>query len=1062
MVAVVYRGGPPHARGRPWLDQRDLWPGPSCHSPGVSSARKPTRSHRLATLRLATHPDPAALLEFAAGPFLRRVERRAGPFPSPTCLLALRQGGLRDDLYALAAARGIPGWFDPGICVFHELPQWLGATQLRPLGEFERVALIEHLLQREGRPLFAGRESAFLAAVDRLVGELVAEGVSPEQYDAAVAALAGRQPFEQTRDLTLARVYRAYVDELARLGRRDGRDALADSARALLVDPVALSCRLGARRELRVLGLADLKGGWRMLLDALLQSPALDAVVLYATHPLALPSPLARGVLIEPAAGPARAAGRIDAVAAPDPDAELEHVAVVARRLIERGAAPHRIAVIARDGRPYVDLAVRALERAGVPATARRRIGLLEIPVVRAVLALLQASARGWTRRDLVELGSQPYFASDIDTRIINYLGFRERIAGLDPWRAALDRLLKEARAAESALGDEGERGPPSLPAGWVERARDRFEAFAGIAGAATEPRTFSDWLAWLDDWLARDPWRIERRIGRVAGERWDVLRLDLLGWRQLRTVLGEWRAAREQWPADDGTLTALRFLDRLRAGLAGDVALYTETRRGVQVQEALAASHRSFDHVFLVGMNAGAFPRSPPSSMVLSERDREALCQAGLPVETSAEWEEREQALFDTLVGAARASLTLTWVSRDELGGAANPSSFADLACERLGLVPREPEPEPLRASGPLAAHAARVAVIERGRAIGQLSPWNGLIESPNLAAWLASEYGDERTWSPTSLEAYAKCPWAWFSERLLRLQVVRDPDDDMDFRVRGSVLHDALRRFYGAARERTGGPVALTSADQAWALPALREALGAALDVAGATLWLGHPALRDAKQAELARLLERYLEFEIEENEKGRDGRTTAGRTVRTAVEAHEIVFDGLTLERRGGRLRYRGIIDRIEVGVDQRVPGSWVAAVDYKTSRYAAPAAGDRAAWKDGAVLQAPLYAHALARLWPGARVARVEYRALKHARRLHVLNLVRVRKGRVEDDPEALARMEAALDAAVRHAGAVRAGEFSARPAPSCGCPPFCHGRDICRVAGGPRTGGASWT
>lgn len=1011
----------------------------------------------LATLRLATHPDPAALLELAAGPFLCRVERGAEPFVSPTCLLALRQGGLRDDLYALAAARGIPGWFDPGICVFHELPQWLGASQLRPLGEFERVALIEHLLRREGGPLFAGRESAFLAAVDRLAGELVAEGVSPEQYDAAVAALAGREPFEQARDQTLARVYRSYVNELARLGRRDGRDALADSARALAADPVALAHRLGARRELRILGLADLKGGWRLLLQALLHSPALDAVVLYATHPLVLPPPLARCAHLEPAAEAARPAIHVDAVAAPDPDTELEHVAAAACRLIEQGAAPHRIAVIARDGRPYPDLAVRALERAGVPATARRRIGLLEIPVVRAVLALLQASAHGWTRRDLVELGSQPYFASDIDTRIVNYLGFRERIAGLDAWRAALDRLLQQARAAEFAAEDDDERRPRSLPAAWVERARERFESFAGSAGAANEPRTLGDWLAWLDDWLERDPWRIERRIGRVVGERWEVLRLDLLGWRHLRTVLGEWRAAQDEWPGDGNPIAPECFLDRLRAVLAGDVAVYTQTRRGVQVQEALAASHRSFDHVFLVGMNAGAFPRRPPSSMVLGEHEREALRRTGLPLETSAEWEEREQALFGTLVNAARTSLTLTWVSRDELGGAANPSSFAELACERFGIVPRQPDPEPLRTSESAAARASRVAVIERHRATGHPSPWNGLIESSDLLAWLAAEFGDERLWSPTSLEAYAKCPWAWFSERLLRLQALEDPDEDMDLRVRGSVLHDALRRFYGAARERAGGPVVLGAADQAWAVPALHEALRAALAAARETLWLGHPALREVKQAELARLLERYLEFEIEENVKALDGRTTAGRTVRTAVDTHELPFNEAILERCGLRLRYRGIIDRIEVGVDPRAPGNWVAAVDYKTSKYSAPAAGNREGWCDGVVLQVPLYAHALTQLRPGARVARVEYRAIKHAERVHLLSLARVRRAGVENDSEALTRMEAALDAAAHHVMGVRAGRFPARPAPSCGCPPFCHGWDVCRVGGGPNAG-----
>jgi RecB family exonuclease len=172
---------------------------------------------------------------------------------------------------------------------------------------------------------------------------------------------------------------------------------------------------------------------------------------------------------------------------------------------------------------------------------------------------------------------------------------------------------------------------------------------------------------------------------------------------------------------------------------------------------------------------------------------------------------------------------------------------------------------------------------------------------------------------------------------------------------------------------------------------------------------------------------------------------------------VESHEVTFEGVSLERDGTLLRYRGIIDRIEVGHDDRAPGRYVAAVDYKTSKYAAPAAGKKEAWDDGVVLQVPLYAHALAQLRPGWQVARVEYRALKHAERLHLLNLVRVRKGVAEQDGEATARMEASLTAAVRHVQSVREGTFPAAPAPSCHCPPFCHGWDICRVAGGPDDG-----
>ncbi len=1004
--------------------------------------------------------DPALLLERAAEGFLGVPQSAKDAFPSPSYLLALRQGGLRDDLFELAAARGVPGWFDPPVCVFHELPAWLGATARRPLGDFERAALLGSIVREHGGAVFRGREHHFLDAVEQLVGELRAEDVSPETYAAAVDALGEREQFERERDTALVRLYSAYVNQLDGLGRRDGRDTLADTARAVRADPNELPERLGGRREIRILGLADLRGGWRVLLEALEATPALDRLTLYTTQDLPLPPGLADSVerLAKTDAPKAlEHSSEIELIGATDVDGELGAVVSRVRSLVDAGASPRRIAIVTRDARPYMDYALRALASAGVPAAARRRVACREIPSVRALLALLEAVADGWTRHGLAELGSQPYFAADVDARVVNFLGYRQRIAGLDEWIAALERLLDEAKAAEAQPADDGERRARTLPSAWVERALERFRRFAAVAAEVALERSLTGWLTWLDQWLTRDPWRVEERISAVPSERWDAVRLDLLGWRGLRAIVADWLAAERQWPGPQDTLNAEGFLRRLRVMLTGDVAVWSETQRGVQVLEALAASHRSFDHLFLIGMNAGRFPRRAPSSLLLGERDREGLRAAGLPLEITAEWDARERTLFDTLVAGASRTLTLSYETLDELGADAIPSAFVDALRDVRHACENPVAAVAVHAPSSLAAHAGRVAAIERERATGRVSPWNGLIENPVLRDWLAEAFGDQRVWSPTQIEAYAKCPWAYFSQRLLRLTLNEDPDADMDARARGLVLHDALKRFYDAAARRIGGPVFLEPADAAWARPLLRQALTEALEGADTNVWLGHPALRDVKHAELERMLAAFLDFEIGENRKSVDGRTTAGKTVRTAVAEHEVSFDGITFEREGVAFRFGGIIDRLEVGADERAPGPWVAAVDYKTTIYSCPGAGKKEAWDDGVVLQVPLYASALGVLRPDATVARVEYRAIKQAQRTHSLSLVRVGRAGVTHAAEERTRMEGALNAVARHVRRIRAGEFPASPAPSCRCPPFCHAWDVCRVAGGPSTG-----
>jgi len=143
---------------------------------------------------------------------------------------------------------------------------------------------------------------------------------------------------------------------------------------------------------------------------------------------------------------------------------------------------------------------------------------------------------------------------------------------------------------------------------------------------------------------------------------------------------------------------------------------------------------------------------------------------------------------------------------------------------------------------------------------------------------------------------------------------------------------------------------------------------------------------------------------------------------------------------------------------VSVDERIPGKrFVAAIDYKSSEWSTPGSGKSAAWGDGVVLQVPLYAHALETLRPGKDIARVEYQTIKKPKQVHSLELYSVDKktSRVEEDVDAVAKWQAALDQAIEHVRRARAGEFPAKPPETCKCPPWCHGRDICRIPGGPQ-------
>ncbi|MGI9078675.1 MAG: PD-(D/E)XK nuclease family protein [Gemmatimonadaceae bacterium] len=1049
-------------------------------------AISPITAHQITGLDLILGHDPAALLEAAAEGFLVTPERGAALWPTPPHVLAVRQGGLRDDLYALAMRRKVSGWFDPPLCVFTELPEFLGDPPGNMLGDYERVTILTGIVEARPKGVLgrAGASAALIDALDRLLGELIAEDITPEDFKRATGRVAHRDNFQRERDAEIAVIYGAYLAELAKDGKQplfDSRGGFAALAKQIVANPDALAHRLRGRREIRILGLHDLRNGWRALLRALLASPAIDRVGIYTSIELDL-SAIARCSVrrlgqIEPAAalftgGKAAARFRVAHIDAPDLEREVEEVARRVRVLADEGRPLDQIAILARQGRPHVNMVVNALLNVGVPAAARVRTSHAEIPALRAVLALVAAAADGWSRRGLSELGEHPYFRHNLDRLVLDHVGYRRRVTGLVDWSRALTDLEERARQRESGEATaeaDDRRGDMLPPAARIGRARKHFGEFASRARALDGERPLIEWLSWLRHFVDGDGWGVRTSMHRLPEERWDIARLDLAGWRGLGTITTEWLHALERWESDSRPIDACGFERELREMLVGDVALWTSTPRGVRVLEGLAAAHRSFGHVFLIGLETGQFPLRAPASPLYDDHERDALAGSGLPIDTRADWDARERELFRALVESARVSLTVATARLDARGRETVPSVFIDELGDIAELVTEKVETSRVLTPGLALAvnetmrqHAAGVARMERLRETGLPSPWNGVIEDPVHRAWLAVEFGAERTWSASQLESYAKCPWSYLAARLLKLESLDEPSDEMEHTVRGTILHDTMRRFFADVATKLGTPVFLREKDLPWAAKRMEHALDESMKELANTVWLGHTALRDAKRAELSRMLRKYLEYEITSNENSFSSRGNQRKKVRTGVIDHEVSFgfdEPFTINAGGETLHVRGSIDRLEESVDEDVDATgYIAAVDYKATKWSTPGGGKKEAWDDNVVLQVPLYAIVAAQLKSGRTIASVEYRAIKGCCTAHTLDLVQVDRKKKEliTDPEAKQRLDTAIDAIGQHVREARSGDFPARPAPSCGCPDFCVAIDICRVKGGPKS------
>ena len=1060
----------------------------------------------MATLHLTTILDPALLLERAVeGLFPLEAASTERPWPTLNAWVVLRQGGLRDDLLRLAAGRGVPGWFGAPVCLFNEVEErWGSAEQPPPLDEAEREAVVSALLAQHAGALFNGASGfeSWVPAVDRLIGELISEGIDPTEFARALAATADERT-ERTRETVLSAVYAGWVEVLAREGRVDGRDAKVRLARWIVDEATGFADRLGGRREVRIVGLADLRGGWRPLLRALASSPALDRVEVITSAPIGIDGAEATTVAAAtvaaatlsfaaalfsecvPLAGPT-----VSLLEAPDAARELEHVAVRVRALVDAGVDAREIAVNAREARPTVDAMAAALGRIGVPVTARRRTALGHTAPGRAVTAILRAASEDWSRHSIAELAEHPLLRTGLDALVVNQVGYSSAIGTLAGWRDGLAALLARSEAHARDAGETEERRAPLPPLERVRTTVDAWQKLAPKLEALTEARELGAWCAWITETLEADEWGIAARLREPCADH-AVWRADLRARDEIVSIAASWRAASERFGTAESVIGAAEFADRFALMLSQDLITPPPSEFGVVVAEALAAGWRSFSHLFVVGLSAGAFPRRPAPGPLFDPAERRALALAGLSLDPVDAWRARELELFRVLCAGARETLTLSWPAMDSDGRELARSTYVDEAvsilARRDGVAADADQDESLIARGILkriatheqlvpgfpvvtdAAGLARAregALRERAReadATSAANPWNGLIEDPALVADLATRYGESYEWSATQLEEAAKCRWHWFAARQLRLETRTDADDLMEPTTRGTLLHDALERFFGACAAEFGAPVFLRAGDALRASAMLDTALRDTWSSMEATgIWLGPAATRASTRAELATELQGYLAFEIDWNEKSFDNRTTSSKNVRTGSVEGEFAFDHVPLQGGGVSFLLRGKVDRVDRGIegpDQTVPGAkrYVAAIDYKSTIYSTPGQGKSSAWDDGIVLQVPLYAAALRVTRPEDEVARMEYRTIRSPKAVHQLTLVPIKKGEVQHAAAeaAEAKLATALAAAGGKIAQVRRGELPAVPTPSAGCSPYCPARDVCRIPGGPK-------
>jgi len=275
----------------------------------------------------------------------------------------------------------------------------------------------------------------------------------------------------------------------------------------------------------------------------------------------------------------------------------------------------------------------------------------------------------------------------------------------------------------------------------------------------------------------------------------------------------------------EDWVQTFARVLERTSLPIEED------RHPGVRVLDAMAARGLPFRALFLLGLNEKTFPRVIREDPFLRDQHRRVLdATLGYRINEKLAGYDEEVLLFGLLCGSAHDRLYWLYQRADAEGRSLAPSPFlaeggtqdgrqVETVPRRLvervarppfvpALVPRQDlalwlalrgaDPSPLLPGlrqEPLLFQRGVAALALLEREGSDLGSHDG-VTGPLDAHWAGLA---RRGLAPTPLERYARCPFQYFAQDVLRLEAVRVPvTGQIEAQSLGTLCHEVLKRTY------------------------------------------------------------------------------------------------------------------------------------------------------------------------------------------------------------------------------------------------------------------------
>ncbi len=470
----------------------------------------------------------------------------------------------------------------------------------------------------------------------------------------------------------------------------------------------------------------------------------------------------------------------VSLVSCKSPHHECRYVAQTVRRLLrENGGFARDFTVVTRDMATYGALLETAFKREDIPCYTDHRQAVISQPLITLVESALTVLENRWNTTDLLRL-------------------CKTGLIGFSPLSTAhLENYAFLWNLRKSDWLSPFEKHPNGLGADVTEDSKQKLAYLNILRHRLVEPLVrFSHRLGG-----SHNGQEFASAVYRLLTE-WRVPRLIRLQTARLRAQ-GEIQAANEagriwDWLMDllntfasvlNTAVASTRFIDLFHAAVSGaDLGVIPQTLDGVHIGSADRMRYTNPKTVILVGVNEGAFPRTPSDNPLLTDKERRRLIDVGLPLSSDPDLQTAEERYYAyTAMAAASERLIVTYANQHS-GNNASPSS---LISSILRVLPNQPTetPDPLAVESPIDAFALLTTTYREPSKIEPslkhvLSehefyrvPTAALYErsstytlsDPRLATAL---FGEHLRLYPTQVETFYRCRFAYFCQYGIRIK--------------------------------------------------------------------------------------------------------------------------------------------------------------------------------------------------------------------------------------------------------------------------------------------------